>query len=304
MALYIHHDNQTLLWTILHRNQAFANLDQQYKTKLFKTNIERVYQEIGRKQLTPADLGEYNKRTLRNIVLPQETRILPQESRVDPRLQMQPQPPPPPPSPVLAHEYGAISAASFTQESRNNVKSNEQFAKYQEEYNTMFVKKEPKPLEFAEKEDTKIHNMHELVEKHKKEREQELLMHAETMKNTMVIQSQEPIQNALLQDQINELRTQVLSLQKEINVLHLFSSKTPTSWAVMNEKGGLLCASEMRKGVKGQTERVPEPVQNINITIDDVQNNVPHSFMPSPSPSHGQLIEPIQNINIEFDENP
>jgi len=277
MALYIHHDNQTLLWTILHRNQAFANLDQQYKTKLFKTNIERVYQEIGRKQLTPADLGEYNKRTLRNIVLPQETRILPQESRVDPRLQMQPQPPPPPPSPVLAHEYGAISAASFTQESRNNVKSNEQFAKYQEEYNTMFVKKEPKPLEFAEKEDTKIHNMHELVEKHKKEREQELLMHAETMKNTMVIQSaqsQEPIQNALLQDQINELRTQVLSLQKEIKVL------------------------------KGQTERVPEPVQNINITIDDVQNNVPHSFMPSPSPSHGQLIEPIQNINIEFDENP
>jgi len=36
----------------------------------------------------------------------------------------------------------------------------------------------------------------------------------------------------------------------ENNVLHLFSSKTPTSWAVMNEKGGLLCASEMRKGVE------------------------------------------------------
>ena len=31
---------------------------------------------------------------------------------------------------------------------------------------------------------------------------------------------------------------------------HLFSFKTPTSWAVMNGKGGLLCASEMRKGVK------------------------------------------------------
>ena len=35
--------------------------------------------------------------------------------------------------------------------------------------------------------------------------------------------------------------------------LHLFSCfaslKTPTSWAVMNGKGGLLCASEMRKGV-------------------------------------------------------
>lgn len=275
MALYIHHDNQTLLWTILHRNHAFANLDQQYKTQLFKTNIERVYQEIGNKHLQPADLAEYNKRTLRNIVLPQENRALPQETRVDTRLQMQP------PNPVLAHEYGAMSAASFTQESRKNAKSNDQFAKYQEEYNTMFVKKEPKPLELAEKEDTKIHNMHELVEKHKKEREQELLIHAETMKNTMVIssapaQSQEPIQNALLQDQINELRTQVLSLQKEINVL------------------------------QGQTE--PEPVQNINITINDVQNNVPHSFMsspsPSPSPSHEQLIEPIQNINITIDENP
>ena len=37
--------------------------------------------------------------------------------------------------------------------------------------------------------------------------------------------------------------------------LHLFSSKTPTSWAVMNEKGGLLCASEMRKGVTKLTNK-------------------------------------------------
>jgi len=37
---------------------------------------------------------------------------------------------------------------------------------------------------------------------------------------------------------------------KNSDALHLFSFKTPTSWAVMNGKGGLLCASEMRKGVK------------------------------------------------------
>jgi len=31
--------------------------------------------------------------------------------------------------------------------------------------------------------------------------------------------------------------------------LHQFSFKTPTSWADLSETGGLLCASEMRKGV-------------------------------------------------------
>lgn len=128
----------------------------------------------------------------------------------------------------------------------------------------MFVKKEPKPLEFAEKEDTKIHNMHELIEKHKREREQELQLHAETMKNTMVIQSAPtptqaptptPTQNTFLQEQINELKAQVLFLQNEIKVLQngtsFASLKTPTPWAVMSEEG--------------QTE----PIQNINIEIDE-----------------------------------
>ena len=99
--------------------------------------------------------------------------------------------------------------------------------------------------------------MHELLEKHKKEREDELLMHAETIKNTMVISSASaPIQNTLLQDQITELRNQVLFLQNEINVL--------------------------------KRHPVIDPVQNIIITIDDVQP--------------GQTDDAIQNINI--DESP
>ena len=282
MALYIHPDNQNLLWNILHKNQAFANLDPQYKTQLFKTNIEQIYREIGGKHLPSAELAEYNKRTLRNIVLPPPPSGARMQPHASDRVQMQPPVPassrmqmqPPALAQTREPEYGAanthstISAASFsTQESRNMLKerqSNEQFAKYQEDYNTMFVKKEPKPLEFAEKEDTKIHNMHELIEKHKREREQELQLHAETMKNTMVIQSAPtptqaptptPTQNTFLQEQINELKAQVLFLQNEIKVLQngtsFASLKTPTPWAVMSEEG--------------QTE----PIQNINIEIDE-----------------------------------
>ena len=37
-----------------------------------------------------------------------------------------------------------------------------------------------------------------------------------------------------------------MNIESEINsnnlILHLFSFKTPTSWAVMSEKGGPLCA--------------------------------------------------------------
>ena len=282
MALYIHPDNQNLLWNILHKNQAFANLDPQYKTQLFKTNIEQIYREIGGKHLPSAELAEYNKRTLRNIVLPPPPSRVQMQPLASPGARMQPlasdrvQMQPPALAQTREPEYGAanthstISAASFsTQESRNMLKerqSNEQFAKYQEDYNTMFVKKEPKPLEFAEKEDTKIQNMHELLEKHKREREQELQLHAETMKNTMVIQSAPtptptptPTQNTFLQEQINELKAQVLLLQNEIKVLQngtsFASLKTPTPWAVMSEEG--------------QTEPITEPIQNINIEIDE-----------------------------------
>jgi hypothetical protein len=49
--------------------------------------------------------------------------------------------------------------------------------------------------------------------------------------------------------------------QREQPDLHLFSFKSPTSWAEMNETSAADCASSMRNGVKLQTEPKKTPVE-------------------------------------------
>lgn len=213
MALYISHDNQNLLWNVLHKNPQFANFDPQHKSELFRTNIEQIYTSISKTNISVQELQEYNRQTIRNIVKPQNQRA---EG-------------PPYATPFVAYD-AAPNTAPVSVFSRNSAPQTkeEPFAKYQDNYNSMFVRKDPKPIEFAEKEDTKIENMHELLEKHKREREQEMQMHVETMKNTIILPTTQNTKDTTteLQDEIKELKNVIQSIRDEIDALRTQMSQS------------------------------------------------------------------------------
>lgn len=150
MALFINRENQDLLWNVINKNPKFSSLDIQTKTALFKTNIEHTYKNVHQTNINLADLQEYNKQTIHNII-----NVLYKQG-----------------------QSGAVAETIQTQFTRNNAGPGpgpatveDKFLQYKNDYNAGFTRKEPPLVEFAEKEDTKITNMNELIERHKKERE-------------------------------------------------------------------------------------------------------------------------------------
>ena len=159
MSLYIHPENQQLLWNIMNKipilTDFFAPYPQAHKEQWFKSVIQLFYEKYKTKRLQLNDLHQLNQETIAYIVQTIREKTQPQQQ---------------------VHAPSTTDAEN--KQERIDKKQefyNHQFTARQTEYNSMLNKQAPPEVNFREKEeDTAISNMDELIRQHMTQRENEL----------------------------------------------------------------------------------------------------------------------------------
>lgn len=179
MSLYIHPENQELLWNIINKNsqiqQYFYSYSPNAKENWFKQIISSFYKENRNTIFSQEQLLDINKNTIlymindvkRNIQYKEEQKkqeVLSQQS-----YQKQSYP----------ENFNTDYLKPYSVTENKEDKFTEQFQQYQNNYNSMFDKKAPESVDFREKiNDPQISNMDELIKKHLRERDEELKRYA------------------------------------------------------------------------------------------------------------------------------
>jgi len=189
MALYIHPENQELLWNIVDQNSFLtAMLSSQspaQKQIWFKGIIETFYNMNKHKTLDKSQLNKLNKDTLAYMIQmvraapPLDSRfMLERNSRtVNSFIDK------PPSNPITASANASANASAIATppiipDNRSEL-FNLQFQNRQREYETMLEKKAPAEVNFSEKiEDGVISNMDELIKRQLQEREEEFKLYS------------------------------------------------------------------------------------------------------------------------------
>lgn len=161
MSLYINPDNQTLLWTIIHKNQPaqhfFQKISPAQKENWFKSIIQHIYNQNKSRTLTIPELQQLNRDTLSymlNNIREQET-----------------------PTTTIKNTPQAVPLSSVAENKQTLI--NQQFSVRQKEYELMNEKKAPENINFSDSiADQPISNMDELIRTHMKQREEELHIYA------------------------------------------------------------------------------------------------------------------------------
>ena len=164
MALYVHSENQTLLWNIIHKNPAaqqfFLKIYPPQKEQWFKVIIQKFYNENQARQLTIPELQQINRDTLGYML----NDIRNRGEKIN--------------SGKSVEEF-TPKIESNSNKSIATPQLNKQFTVLQKEYANMFEIKTPENINFKDNiEDQPISNMDELVKIHMKQREEELHIYA------------------------------------------------------------------------------------------------------------------------------
>lgn len=186
MALYIHPENQEMLWSIINKNtiiqQYFANYPQNIKETWFKQIISSFYEQ-NRNILVSADqLYEINKNTIhymindvkRNIEFQRQQHV---HHQTHPQTQMQTQQSQSQLNPHVDTQNNFLRSYSVTENKEDKI--TEKFNEYQQNYHSMFDKKPPSDIDFREKiQEQPLNINEEIIQKHIRERDEELKRYA------------------------------------------------------------------------------------------------------------------------------
>jgi hypothetical protein len=169
MTLYIHAENQKLLWNIMNKlpliTDFFEPYPQEHKEQWFKSVIQLFYDKYKTRRLQLNDLHQLNQETIAYIV-----------QTIREKTQAQPQ-----------YTQPQYTQPQYTPSSPDNIENrqervdkkqdqiHQQFTARQNEYTSMFNKPTPPEVNFRETEaDTAISNMDELIRQHMAQREFEM----------------------------------------------------------------------------------------------------------------------------------
>ena len=190
MSLFIHPENQEMLWNMISKTglflQVFGSGSPQSQT-WFRNIIHEFYNQTQNKILTSADLTVLNRNVISNMI-----QLLKQQV------------------PPVTHV-----SPTYVVESKEE-KSTRQFQERQSDYENMLKKPVPKQVDFGDSvKDEAISNMDELIKEHMKQREEELQL-IPPPANYQVNQS---VQEVLVKEASIDIREQVLQLTKRIEDL-------------------------------------------------------------------------------------
>lgn len=169
MSLFIHSENQTLLWNIISNmditNAVFVQGSPQ-KSIWFKNIIEEFYIKIYGKQLTVVELRELN----RQVITYMTNNLREIQKKVSRQLVLTE-----PPKPKQNVFYEPKTEYSRNSAGGNSEIYNDIFSKRQKDYEAMIVKPVPPKVEFSENlKDEPISNMEELLKAQQKQREYDM----------------------------------------------------------------------------------------------------------------------------------
>lgn len=168
MSLYIHPENQQLLWDIMNKiqivNEFFLPHPASQKEQWFKSVIQMFYDRYKTYKLQINDLHRLNQETITYIMTTIKGRVESLEKKQE------------------IERHSQFHQPNVTKEHRVENKQefySQQFQERQNEYKTMFEKQAPSEIDFRDKiEDTAISNMEELMRMHKQQRDVELQQYA------------------------------------------------------------------------------------------------------------------------------
>jgi hypothetical protein len=178
MSLYVHPENQQLLWNITNKlpmiTDFFAPYPPAHKEQWFKSVIQLFYDKYKTKQLQLNDLHQLNQETVAYIVQSIREKTQPKPIQEQPRAHFHR-------AAVTTPQYNPHENVDGRQERFEKKQDyfNQQFTARQSEYETMLNRPTPPEVNFREKEeDIAISNMDELIKQHMAQREQELRQYA------------------------------------------------------------------------------------------------------------------------------
>lgn len=225
MNAYVHPDNQRLLWTTVHSVPMIANLPNEFKTQWFK-EIVKMFYEKNPHITDKAVLQQINKQTVQYMI--QSAKSLVQK---DAPIRTQQHPP-------TTNESAIGITSEFTRYETDSKKNtewyNKAFTERQKEYEIMHAKPLAPEVNFAIKmDDAPLNNMDELIEKYRKERENDMNPFPASTPNTVIkpATTPNPINTAIaanlqssamsasLYDEIQEMKREIHELRREIEEL-------------------------------------------------------------------------------------
>ena len=243
MSLFIHSENQTLLWNIVSNmditKSVFVDGSPQ-KAIWFKNIIEEFYIKYYGRTLSTSELRELNRAVLSHMT--ENLRSIKGRSMVQSQKSV----------PVVNQEPQTVY-------SRNNGQTNEynqQFSNRQQEYENMMKRPNPPEPNFSDNiKDEPISNMEELLKQQQQQREYELnsirpVIDA-SVRETIKIHKQEDI--SIGADRvIDDSKTKKVSWSDEINIQNELLT-------IKEQLAQLLIIVEELRGVKksGATEGIP-----------------------------------------------
>ena len=231
--LYIHSQNQELLWNTISKAPLFQIINPAYREQWFKNIIQYFYDKNPLVRDTNS-LQTINKDTIQYMI--NELKHIQQQK---PQVQL-PSVPSSLSQPVASLQTNSYSplepnymGKSELMERKQEL-SNNAFTQRQKEYEKMFEKPVIPEVNFKEKlDDEPISNIEELVEKHRREREHELTQYSPKIKIDNEIQPEtiikeiipvgEPDKKVRWVDEelYNNLKKEMDELKKEMNILQI-----------------------------------------------------------------------------------
>ena len=228
--LYIHQQNQQILWNTICKTPLIEYIPFQYREQWFKSIVQLFYEK--NKQVTDPNVVQgMNKETIQYMInelkrIKQQTQ---QPQQPQPQTQIQQ------PQPQTQQSSNTMYMGKNELLERKQQFANQAFTERQKEYERMFEKPVAPEVNFKEKlDDEPIGNIEELVEKHRREREYELqqfsppklkiendlsdvIVHVENEKK--VKWSDDTLQYNELKSMINDLKIEIMKLKMEMETI-------------------------------------------------------------------------------------
>lgn len=245
MSLFVHPENQKIIWNIINGNpyiiRYFESKPQQAKEEWFRKSIEDFYTRIQGKEIDPNELNILNKEVLTSMIQsvhlqnPQYTAhnsstpvntAPPQQPRHEPVNTIPPQQPAPDPINMMTYA-NTINTPTIVKDSKEDI-FNKQFQMRQQEYDTMLQRKTPQEIDFRETSKDENKDINELLERERREREE--LMKPVQQTNKLNIDT----------DNSNNIQLEAVELQEP-------KEKKSVSWNTESPKGNLNELFEVQK---------------------------------------------------------
>jgi len=239
MALYVHPENQELLWNIMNQTPylktmlSYQTIEQ--KQEWFKSVIQLFYQQNNHRTLDKAELNQLNKDTLSYML--NYAKAAPPSNNIESSILSQRN------QRTVETFQPKISTPPIVPDNRAEM-FNQQFNVRQKEYETMLDRKPPTEPDFKETvSDGVISNMDELIKKHMAERDEVLKQYAPKPliplpentvepvkpKENVTLEPENPLEAKVstLSDKITALLEQIQILQEKVDKIHIKSTVLP-----------------------------------------------------------------------------